>query len=181
MDELIEKIIKIKPTIIWIDGKNGSGKSFLAEKLGLKLNIPVIHVDDYLITHQNSYVASLKLDELKQTIGEALRPLIVEGVCLLKVRECLGFENGFDVYVKRMSPMGYWADEDECDISESPEIFIQQQQEILKKFSSLSVIKTTSSCCDDSEFPALTREIIEYHFKYRPHEYSDVIYHRVDK
>ncbi|MBY8070896.1 hypothetical protein KW492_21870 [Vibrio fluvialis] len=178
MDKLIEQISNAGADIIWIDGKNGAGKSYLAKQLAEKLGCSVIHVDEYLIENQNSYFDSLKFDSLSKDINEQTKPLIVEGVCLLKVRDALCFDGGFDVYVKRMSPAGYWADEDECSISEPPNVYIQRQQELLNRAATISCM-AISSYGETIEFPALAREIIEYHFDYKPHDVADFTYCRV--
>ncbi|PJE80144.1 hypothetical protein CI610_00869 [invertebrate metagenome] len=161
------------------NGKDGSGKSYLATQLAKELGHSVIHFDDYLIKNQNSYFDSLKLDNLRKAITETPKPLIVEGVCLLTIREALRFGDGFNVYVKRMSPAGYWADEDECSISESLDVYIQQKQEAINIAATISFMGISGN--DETlEFPALAREIIEYHYVYKPHKISDAIYCRVN-
>ena len=46
MEDLIKHIRYLSAvTIIWIDGKDGSGKSYLATELAKKLMYNVIHVD----------------------------------------------------------------------------------------------------------------------------------------
>lgn len=179
MEDLIKHIRYLSAvTIIWIDGKDGSGKSYLATELAKKLKYNVIHVDDYLVPNQGSYFGSLKLDSLSQAINEKSKYLIVEGICLLKVREALGLKKGFDVYVKKISLEGDWADEGECNISEPPGVYIQRQQKDICKVAALCFMGKKD---ETIEFPSLAREIITYHYDYKPHINSDATYSRIEQ
>ncbi|ASG05386.1 hypothetical protein [Vibrio anguillarum] len=180
MVEILEQIKNSHPDMIWIDGKDGSGKSYLAKQLGEQLEIPVLSVDDFLVRQQGFYVSSVKFDQLRDTIVQASKPVIIEGVCLLKVRENLGIDGGLDIYVKRMSPMGYWADADECDLEVPPDEFIQSQLEILERAATIGFMGIESSS-EPTEFPPLARELIEYHYSYQPHKKSDITYCRIDE
>ncbi|MCU8395870.1 hypothetical protein M2G63_21965 [Vibrio vulnificus] len=62
MVEILEQIKNNHPDTIWIDGKDGSGKSYLATQLGEQLEIPVLSVDDFLVRQQGFYVSSVKFD-----------------------------------------------------------------------------------------------------------------------
>ncbi|EGQ7704118.1 TPA: hypothetical protein PMB55_003663 [Vibrio cholerae] len=180
MVEIVEQIKNNHPDTIWIDGKDGSGKSYLAKQLGEQLEISVVSVDDFLVRQQGTYVSSVKFEQLRDTINQARKPVIIEGVCLLKVRENLGIEGGLDIYVKRMSPMGYWADEDECDLKVAPDDFIQRQLETLERAASIEFMGIESNG-EPIEFPQLARELIEYHYSYQPHKRSDITYCRIDE
>ncbi|HAS6253631.1 TPA: hypothetical protein RQL13_004460 [Vibrio vulnificus] len=180
MNEILEQIRKANPETIWIDGKDGSGKSYLARQLSEQLSIPMVSVDDYLISQQGSYISSVKFEQLYQAITQAGKPVIVEGVCLLEVRKILKVESGLNIYVKRMSPMGYWADEDECDPKVTPDELIQSKIEIHERAASIGFMGIKN---DDKpyEFPPLARELIEYHYAYKPHQKPDITYFRVDE
>ena len=102
-----------------------------------------------MVPNQGFYFGSLKLDSLSQAINEKSKYLIVEGICLLKVREALGLKKGFDVYVKKISLEGDWADEGECNISEPPDVYIQRQQKDICKVAAICFLgkKDRVSCC----------------------------------
>ncbi|PMM74546.1 hypothetical protein BCT47_21410 [Vibrio splendidus] len=180
MVEILEQIKNNHPGTIWIDGKDGSGKSYLAKQLGEQLEIPVISVDDFLVRQQGFYVSSVRFDQLRDTINQASKPVIIEGVCLLKVKEKLGIEGGLDIYVKRMSPMGYWADADECDLKVAPDDFIQSQLETLERAATIEFMGIENRGVQ-IEFPPLARELIEYHYSYQPHNKTDITYCRIDE
>ncbi|MCG9583552.1 hypothetical protein L1D09_18630 [Vibrio tubiashii] len=180
MVEILDQIKNNYPDTIWIDGKDGSGKSYLAKQLSEQLEIPVLSVDDFLVRQQGFYVSSVNLDQLRDTINQSSKPVIIEGVCLLKVRENLGIEGGLDIYIKRMSPMGYWADADECDLKVAPDEFIQSKLETLERAATIDFMGIESSG-EPIEFPPLDRELIEYHYSYQPHKKSDITYCRIDE
>ncbi|HDY8002502.1 TPA: hypothetical protein RQK74_004469 [Vibrio vulnificus] len=180
MNEILEKIGNTNPNIIWIDGKDGSGKSYLARQLSEQLGISVVSVDDHLIRQQGSYVSSVKFEQLYEAIMQVGKPVIIEGVCLLEIRKKLKVEGGLSIYVKRMSPMGYWTDEDECDPKVTPDELIQSKIEIHERAVSVGFMGIESDGVP-YEFPPLARELIEYHYAYKPHLNADITYFRVDE
>jgi uridine kinase len=89
------------PLIIAIDGRDGVGKSSLASWLGWQLGMPAVHLDLYLVRDSNPL--RWRADELDLIIQSRLgngRPIIVEGIMLLKALRTLGRTPDFLIYVR---------------------------------------------------------------------------------
>jgi len=72
---------------IAIDGRDGAGKTSLAIVLQNRLGGTLVSLDDYLVENRGGYVPNLKTGELKATLATAIRPIIIEGVCILAALE----------------------------------------------------------------------------------------------
>ena len=81
-----------RPLLIGIDGADGSGKSSVASWLSWQLEMPAIHLDIYI--NRESKPLSWRIDDLARAIDGAQlakqRPVIVEGVLLLRALEAIG-------------------------------------------------------------------------------------------
>ncbi|RQM72701.1 hypothetical protein EHZ47_16620 [Aeromonas jandaei] len=142
--------------ILWIDGFNGSGKSSLSKAIAVKIpgECTILHMDDFLVGKQGVYFDAIRIDDLSGAIASSPRPLIIEGVCLSKIREHLGMQHGVSVYVRRISSNGLWYEEDECQIASEDMIRV-----------------------DDNP---LAIELRQYHYDYQPFEKADYIFDRVE-
>lgn len=92
------------PILIGIDGIDGSGKSSVAAWLSWQLEMPALHLDIYLI--QNSDPLAWDVQGLAHAIAGAqlkpkARPVLVEGIFLLKVLESIGLKPEFLVFVEK--------------------------------------------------------------------------------
>ncbi len=96
---LDDDLRRISAGIIAIDGHLGAGKTSLANRLGRRHGLPVVHVDDYLQRGRRRYVAALRLADLADAIGRHGGRLIVEGVCLLDVLARLGAKPALHVFL----------------------------------------------------------------------------------
>jgi len=163
----VSEIVAILKTtalgLIGIDGKDGSGKSTLAKDLSEQLGYAHINLDDYLEKNRGQFVEYVKYDQVKEAIGKAKEPVIIEGVCLLAVMEHLSDSPDISIYVKRVADYGMWYDKEDCDINEDIDEFIRR--------------KNSGGCT----IPPLIEEIIRYHNKYKPHKRADLIYRRIDR
>ena len=88
--------------VIGIDGYLGAGKTTVANELSRKLGYRCIHIDEYLEPHQSDYFKNLDLTSLKAATDQ--RPLIIEGLCLLKVLDQLQVNVDFLVFVMGIGP-----------------------------------------------------------------------------
>ena len=93
--------------IVAIDGVDASGKSTLARYLAWKLRMPAIETDLFL----NPNVTGLhyRLDDLKRLLHARLdrkRPLIVEGVRILRLLEQVGLRHDHLVYTEQVGHTG---------------------------------------------------------------------------
>jgi len=163
--------------LIGIDGKDGVGKSQLAQKLSGLLGAKLVSLDELLEKHQDRYVASLKVDELADEVRAVQGPLIIEGVCLLAALERLGVQLDELVYVKRMRH-GLWVDEDICDTSKPVDQVIAKEESDLLVFLEweASVEGKDAPTEQDAKLSPLTEEIIRYHAKYQPSRVASHIY-----
>ena len=93
--------------ILVIDGCQGVGKSTLAAVISKIADIPCIHLDEFLVRNQGSFVDSLRLPDIRSALRQ--RPIIVEGVCVLEVMHRLGIQPGRIVYVRAVESIPHGA------------------------------------------------------------------------
>ena len=87
---------------IAFDGYQGAGKSALAQSIAKFLNVTVCHLDSFVTPKQGSYFDSLDLQGLRVVIDR--RPILIEGVCVLKVLQSLNVRHDRLVYVSSPQP-----------------------------------------------------------------------------
>jgi hypothetical protein len=92
------------PLVIGIDGRWGAGKSSLASWLSWQLEMPVVHLDLYVIPGTDP------LEWRYGDLGRAIRarlstrcPVIVEGICLCEALEGLDLAPDFLVWMENES------------------------------------------------------------------------------
>ena len=97
-----------KPTgVIAIDGDLGAGKSIAAEELSKLTQIPVVHVDDFLVPNKGCYVDSIDFSALDESIRKLSSSVIVEGICLLDVLNGLNLTHSKYIYMERVEEYPY--------------------------------------------------------------------------
>ncbi len=69
--------------IIGVDGRDGVGKTTLANAVATATGGSVISLDHFIIKNQGNYVSTLQKTDLRAALGVQQRPVIVAGVCLL--------------------------------------------------------------------------------------------------
>ena len=91
----------------------GAGKSTLAGYLGWRLGMPAVHTDMFLVPGQEKPEVGkwlqYRLPELKAVISSRLdrgKPVIVEGVCLLKTLAEIGVSADYLIYVEQTGHEG---------------------------------------------------------------------------
>lgn len=159
-----------------IDGTDGCGKSTLAVDLSRQLGWKVLHLDDFLEKDKGSYVEHLRHAELREAVRDATRPLIIEGVCMLAVARASTLFPDFVVYVKRRDANGNWRDEQDCasECDDVNTLIDIREQEVRLVHSHLHPGEAFEG------LTAFRREILAYHFAYRPHNYAHAIFTRID-
>jgi|WetSurMetagenome_2_1015567.scaffolds.fasta_scaffold212772_1 hypothetical protein len=164
-------------TVIAIDGVDGAGKSCLARGLREKIGGSLLALDDFLDSDRGTYVPSLRLAEIGDSIEQSLDPLIIEGVCLLAVLQLVGVKPTQHVYVKRIRPGGAWMDEEECDPEEPVDELIERLGSGAKALSALlgSAVEPHTA----SGLTGAREEIIRYHADTRPSRRADVVFLRM--
>ena len=112
-----------KPLLIGIDGTDGSGKSSVASWLSWQLEMPAVHLDLYLV--RDSEPLTWRYDDLSRVFDAQTalqRPVIVEGVPLLRVLQKIGRVPDFLVFVEKDEHEGNLRDEFESYFAtEQPE------------------------------------------------------------
>jgi hypothetical protein len=91
-----------RPLLIGIDGKDGAGKSSLAAWLSWQHEMAAIHLDLYIV--KDSDPITWHLDDLARIIDgqrSLARPLIVEGILLMRALQQVGRTPGFLVFVEK--------------------------------------------------------------------------------
>jgi len=91
-----------RPLLIGIDGIDGSGKSSAASWLSWQLGMPAVHLDLYLI--RDSEPLTWRYDDLSDVLDAQTvlqRPIIVEGVLLLRVLQKINRVPEFLVFVEK--------------------------------------------------------------------------------
>jgi hypothetical protein len=97
----LQPVLKnLPPVIVSIDGRSGVGKTTLGRFLAWRFNVSLLESDLFLIRNQGAL--SYRNEEVKAVIQSRLsgkRPIIVEGICALKLLKNNGFEPAFHVRV----------------------------------------------------------------------------------
>lgn len=84
---------------IAIDGRNGAGKTSLARYLAWQLGMPVLETDLWLSSTSPVIHRIDELGKLVQSRHERDRPVIIEGVVMLRTLEALGVQPDYFVFV----------------------------------------------------------------------------------
>lgn len=95
-----------RPLLIGIDGRDGAGKTHLANWLAWQIGAPAVHLDLYLVRTEAEHVPlSWRTDDLAATLAARLdherRPVVLEGVLLLDAMNVIGRSVDFLVYARR--------------------------------------------------------------------------------
>ena len=142
--------------VIGIDGKDGVGKTCLANSIQKQIGGTVISLDPFVAKNYSTFIPHLNKADLKTALDVKGRPLIVEGICLLAALAAVSTKPDLLIYVKLVLKW-YWLDEDVCDSEEEVNALIQR----LSPVTPLTPRK---------------QEIIRYHCEYRPSSRADITY-----
>ena len=176
LEKLLNELDFSKNLVIGVDGYDGSGKTTLTNKLGGVFPVDIISLDDYLYKERDCYVAALDLGRLQRTLVQRPRSIVMEGVCLLEVMSKLQVKCSFLIYIKRISEMGEWFDEEECTPMDDPEAFLVELGEQSRLFSGfVRDGEGRSYTADGGAVTGLRKEIILYHTKYDPVASADCV------
>ncbi|MGY2257463.1 shikimate kinase [Pseudomonas sp. SDO55104_S430] len=161
--EVIDAIRATNMIRIGIDGKDGAGKSTLAQAVSEALGLPCISLDSFLEKKMGGYVDHIDYLNLKATM-ENLEGYVVEGVCLREVLRRISLVPTANIYIKRMQH-GVWVDEDELDVSRPVEDILAAVRASVSLFTPGPVTGLE-----------LVEEIIRYHAECHPQDHADVTY-----
>ena len=155
---------------VGVDGIDGSGKSTLAKTVAAKLGRRLFCLDDYLERDRGGFLEFLDYKRL-QADAASETGYVVEGVCLLHALDRAKLKIDALVYVKRRH-LGLWADEQELDLSEPLEEFLENQRRL-----TAMVAGETEEITD----LGLAEEVIRYHYVARPHNSAHIVYYRDER
>ena len=105
MGEVVERLRMSNASLIALDGLPGAGKSRLAVRLSALLKVRSVHLDDYLVRNSVGFVDHLDDGELRRAL--LVRPVIVEGVCMLDVLDRIGLRPDPLVYLQAPTSARY--------------------------------------------------------------------------
>ncbi|MET0281788.1 MAG: hypothetical protein ABW278_11810 [Steroidobacteraceae bacterium] len=162
---------------IGIDGVEGAGKSYLAEKLCEVLEYPQLNLDDYLHQNQGGYVDFIDYPALSAAM-KSLPAFVLSGLCLREVLANVDTELDGHVYIKRMSN-GVWVDEDQCVFPDGVDAAIDslaRQRAMISDY--FDEPRDLSGPVIDGEQPEFVQEVMRYHEAYAPQDDADLIFER---
>ena len=168
-DELVEQLKNKSFKVMSVDGRDGSGKTYLSEKLNEHLGGSILSE----VTYRSAGLAGkFEYDKIKilHDLAEALNkpPVIFESCFMLLILKDIGLKPSASVYVKPMSETtDQWTDEDELDMEPTKELALEKEISFGRQIG-----------ISPSNFRL---QMIEYHYDFKPHENSSIIFERVEK
>ena len=164
--------------IIGIDGGDGVGKTTLADFLANEYGFSVINLDKFVNSVQGGFIDQIKLDELKEAVSSAKRPLIIEGCCLLEVMEKTEINIDCHIYFKRLCH-GIWSEKGEYEVHGTLMDHIKKQNDFCKELARLEATQKNEIFIEDDDYLLpLTKDLYRYHFNYTPYTRANFIYER---
>jgi hypothetical protein len=173
--EVTRRVTDRKIRVIGIDGLDGVGKTFIAEKIAEQLNAGLVSLDDYLQKERETYVAHINCAEIRAVMNDSIMPIVVEGVCLRAAAAHCGIPVDFYIYVRMINSSGRWNDEDICLCCELPEVLKASERE----FGQLADQLLFSGNSDGNA--GLRDELIDYHCQYSPVPKADLVFDAVEQ
>lgn len=174
--EIKKRMIATGPVLVSIDGVDGSGKTMVADYMVEQIGCGVIHLDEHIDENRGAYVGFIHSDELKSAILEAKktsRCVFVEGVCVLQVLENIGLQPDCKIYVKKLKWGQYWIDGNIYDGAMTLEEKLSLEERGIREFADLEGDPLQEG---DIALSGLMRDVITYHWTYRPDENADIVF-----
>ena len=169
-------------SLITVDGLDGSGKSHLARKLAEELKAEHVEIDRFLNQKQGGFLDQIRYDELGDALQQshAGSSAVVEGCCTQEVMKRAGRVPDLKIYVKKIDVaqvdgqrIERWTDGNFLTEYGNPQDALAGEEEALREYQTLF-----SEEQGQADLPCLQKELIQYHFQYRPHETADLIFAR---
>ena len=151
--------------LVAVDGLPGSGKSTLSRELGAA--VPAVHVaiDSYVAGDRGTYLSHVRIPELAERVHlelESGKVVLLDGVCCSAVFQHLKLQPDFRIYVASVNDRGEWYEGEPFTSGITEAEAIEKEEALVASFGETL-----------SEFQ---REILRYHFAFRPWELADVRY-----
>jgi len=131
------------PPVLAIDGFDGSGKTYLAERLAASMNATHLKLDDLLNEKGSGFLDHLRYDELATAVDRARQKgaVIIEGVCVQEVLERLRVKPSVHIYVKYLVAGFIWQPEGVLSM-ESVSAGLAREEEECRRYAALSPSRT---------------------------------------
>jgi hypothetical protein len=181
-EEIQRKYSKLYNVIVVIDGADGIGKTKIAKQLAVTLGFIHLEVDSFIDKNKGSYLNHIHYEKLKSAIKNELlkfRGIIVDGICMQNIVEQISLQPTLSIYIKRMRTLDnhiWWADADRLISNLVPEEYLRKSWQEAKEFRQL-MGEEVSDC--DPLTDSITKDLYTYHYYYRPHERSNIIYENI--
>lgn len=163
--------------LIGVDGVDGSGKTPLAFGLAERIPAKVVSLDQFLNRNRGSYVQHLRREQLRKAIFSHQGVIIVEGVCLRSVLRRLRCRAFRHVYVKALSQYGLWSHEQECELQEPVEVFLEREREDLRVMDDF-LSSGNGGKSGPADLCAFREEVIRYHASELPQRRAHFVFLR---
>jgi ABC-type glutathione transport system ATPase component len=93
-------LYNLPPKIVTVDGRSGVGKTTLGRFLAWRFNITLIETDLFLIRNKGSFrYRKNDINKLIKSRMQSCRPVIVEGVVVLRLLRDLGRKSDFHIHI----------------------------------------------------------------------------------
>jgi hypothetical protein len=154
--------------VIGIDGMPGAGKTTLSTQITCQIPAKTISTDEYLDKHKGYYSSNISYTNLKDAfnnfVDQNVPVIVFEGVCLLKILDCIDIQPDILIYIKHLDSEGIWKDYRICD-------------------SEVSLDEAITSINRAENIPGIgnfDKELAEYHRAYTPIEKSKFILYQAE-
>lgn len=166
--------------LVSIDGFSGSGKSYLSKVIVESNSYSYIDIDgDYLVANNGRYIDFIKYEKLKSDIFNFISnedKVVIDGICILKVLERIGFKPDIKIYVKGIHN-NQWRDGKHRDYATSVEDALFNIRVKNQQFENdAAYIEGREPKLIDLLEENMTHETMRYHYSYRPDITADLIY-----
>ncbi len=182
--EVVEQVTSKGFQLLSIDGKDGCGKSTLADFLSKDTGFIHINLDEdkYLKKNQGKYIDFIKYDILQDDLISLLKNdeiIIVDGICVLNIIDKINLNPEFKIYVKKLLSHDNWYDGRNFNYSISVNEIINEKEKTLKNFIKMESKLEGKSYEKYKYQESICHEIIRYHHEYKPDLNAHVIYERL--
>jgi len=183
VDELAHALSEHLPTektcVMAVDGFDGAGKSALARELAKRFGGKHFELDLYVRkNHGGHYIDYLRYEDLRRdliTLQQSRGRVICDGICVQAVLDRLGIAGQPWIYVRQVIAGGHWSEGNFLEKYSTPEEAIAGETAPVKKLAQWTGERRPP---DGQWLPGLKRELIEYHYRYRPHVQANFVFDR---
>ncbi|MFA5997703.1 MAG: hypothetical protein WC791_04450 [Candidatus Paceibacterota bacterium] len=171
IQEIINKLVEIKPSIVVIDGEDGVGKTHvIAPLMANALDAHIFSIDNYLDNNKGGYVDFVDYEKLKQDISNVKdsKPVVLEGLMMLLVVKKLGMVADYFLYVGSISWVEEW-------LGDGGNYEKPLNNVISKIENNVNLISKLINSTAEWKMPKPREEIYQYTYNYKPFENAQAV------